>query len=334
MLGPARFCRRGKLRLIVPLFLHILLFLCVANADSLKFEDIDRWLEGNPSLEARATLAENAEFVASIPLPRGKEVRPFASGQVDANLLPGSLLSPKNSISSRYSIDGPRVGANWELGSIALQAGYSRKPNFDLGQAVNFERYDLSIQVSGFKFLTSLDLVGMEMANAREDLPQLKDSLGKTAPGLERSFLATKIGMNYTLANLALLKAGVEFVDLDALLQEETGLLTSAEVGFDAPIPGLSKTQVSAGYFFSGNTSLDNFVLEKSRAKAAVEVEVPGGGRLVVDCAIDGLGIDSLSSSFGLGYYFQPQAYFKLGYTKPQAADEKGQTAAELTIRF
>ncbi len=329
---PARLRGRGKLwGLFMPLFLHSLLFLLPTTATNLKFEDIDRWLEGEPALEARAFLADKAEFVASIPLPRGKEVRPFVSGQVDAAMFPLNH-SPQISVGMRQggNTRGLRLGANWELGPVALEAGFASSPNFDPDKAARLEHYDFSIQVSGFKFLTSLELVGLDLAT--DAMRQVKAD--KTIGSLDRSFLATKIGMNYALANLALLKAGVEFVDLDALLQAEAGLQTSAGVGFDAKIPGLSKTQLSAGYFFSGNTGQENFVWEKSRAMAAVEVEVPGGGRLVVDCSLDGVGIDTLSSSFGVGYYFQPQAFFKLGYTQSNIAEEKGQTAAELSIRF
>lgn len=330
---PAEVCGREKLwGLVIPLVLHILLFLSPTGADNLKFEDIDRWLDGELALEARATLAENTEFVASIPLPRGKEAHPFASGQVDAELFSDALLSPMVSLGTRRSGNAPglRLGANWSLGPVALGAGYASKHKLDLDKIGKQEHFDFSIQVSGLEFLTSLELVGTEIDDS------VQGKIPNSFMGLDRSFLSTKVGMNYSLANLALLRAGVEFVDLDALLQDETGYQTSAGLGIDAKIPGFPKTQLSAGYFFSGNTAQENFVWEKSRANAAVEVEVPGGGRIVVDCAIDGLGLENsnLSSSFGLGYYFQPQAFFKLGYTQAQTSEEKGQTAAELSIRF
>ncbi len=308
----------GRWSFTILLFIHILLLPHAVHASILKFEDIDRWLLDENALEARADLSENAELVASIP---------FAGNQ-------SLFVSPEElSLGSTvYKIEGPRLGANFQLGPMSLEAGYASNPKLDAERAAKLERYDLTIDVQGFKLITSVDLIAQESVKQRELLQTMKERPLRST--LDRSFLATKFDVNYALANLALLKAGVEFIDLDALLPTEKGVQTSAQFGFDTKIPGWETTQVSAGYFFSGNKEPDNFVLEKSRATAAVEIEVPGGSKLVVDCTVDGVGIDDLRSSFGVGYYFEPQAYLKLGYTKAKEPSEVGQAAAELTIRF
>lgn len=314
--------------LLFVVLLHIFLNPFTYATNSLKFEDIDRFLTGDLALEARAPLAENAEFVASIPLPRGKEASPFASGQVDAVLFSRAMSESGVGLKSRYgAAEGLRLGANWDLGSVALGAGYASTHKYDTDQLGKYENFDFSIQVSGLEFMTSLQLL--------ETMPMgLTDTPLKNKQNPDRSFLGTRIGMNYSMANLALLKAGVEFVDLDALLKEEAGYQTSAGLGFDARLPMMPNTQFSAGYFFSAQTGKEKFNLDRSRANAAVEFDVPGGGSIVVDCALDGLGIEgNPTSSFGVGYYFQPQAYFKLGYSQDHT-EEKGQTAAEFSIRF
>ena len=123
---PAEVCGREKLwGLVIPLVLHILLFLSPTGADNLKFEDIDRWLDGELALEARATLAENTEFVASIPLPRGKEHTPLHLGRLMLSFS-DALLSPMVSLelvavaSSEF-----KIGSELVLRTCGSGSGYA-----------------------------------------------------------------------------------------------------------------------------------------------------------------------------------------------------------------
>ena len=321
----ARCSRYRPVIFILLALLHIIHFSAAGRAGILKFEDVDRWLLDEQAFQARASLSDSAELVASFSLPKDAEVFPQLQ-------LADQESSEERLGSEYYKLDGLRLGTNWRFGQVAIKAGFSANHNFLSNPELKLERYDLSIQANQLELLTSIDLVGEPKAKL-EALPGLEKPL-KKRPEVERSLLATKFDLNYAIANSALLKAGVEFVDLDALLDDKAGLLTAARIGFNARIPSLEKTQISAGFLFSGSKEPDDFVWEKSQAKAAVEFEVPGGGKLVVDCAVDGLGISMLVGSFGLSYYFQPQAFFKLGYRQQQSPAEGGQTAAELTIRF
>jgi hypothetical protein len=196
--------------------------------------------------------------------------------------------------------------------------GYSHLSS-EITQEGDLALYQMELKMGDLRFITEL--------GHNENAYDGETAISKT----------TSVGVNYTVDNVGVLHAGYEYVDLDSLLNKKLGPSRSkTSVGLDVLIP---QGKVKAGLLLEGERDNDLEVLSTMQTTTAgLEYLLGNDRKLLADISLQSGNVNTLTTSFGLGFEVGGNALLHLGYEmvdfSGDVASKSNRASAEFTIRF